>query len=996
MTITGFSKLKMQRFVQYLSAVSSTRLSVAMILLAACLSASPLMSQTGEVQTQANGKPDTGTETRAEVGVPHMIKFSGILLDGRGYPITLATEVTFALYAQPSSDTNAALWKETQHVTPNEKGGYTIYLGSASANGLPTDLFSSATAQWLGAKVEGEQELPRVLLVSVPYALKAGDASMLGGLPVSAFALAGTAATESETAVKPSVVPAGTTVTTTDGTTGYIPQFSGTASIVDSPIFAAGANVGIGNVAPTATLDVTGTTLLAGTTTVKGVLDLPAQIVATATEASSSEPLLMQTSVFNSSNSAPVTQGFEWQALPVNNNTATPGSDLALLFASGITRPTLTGLSVNSNGVLTFAKGQIFPGAGTITGVTAGTGLVGGGSVGNVTLSVDTTKIPSLTGNNTFGGEVIVAGPEIVGGVLGALSLSLPRTTAQGGQVVIGAVPFLHAYGTATIFAGGAGNFTNTTAYTVGVGHNALKALTSGYSDTALAYGALQNSTTGAQNTAVGLYSLLGNTTGSSNTAVGAFSGVTSSNGALSNTTAVGAYASVGQNNTLVLGNTTTTPGAEFVNVGIGTATPRTAMEIAVSAPGTIGPALTLTNSGSASSKQISSSVLDFNTRPISSQFTYNPSARIQAMDDGQESNTLVFLANKRGYANHGMVPSLYLESNGRVTMGGGTPNEAFSDVLDVTAPVGFYGIRGQGGAWDGNAGVRQAWDGVVGIGADGDSNNYVRGGAGGTFYGGANSTSALTANGGQGGDALSAIQDEDGLTDGVAGAFVGDISVAGSILGGSVSAEIDHPLDPVNKYLIHSSIGSSEMVNIYSGNVVTDDLGIATVKLPEWFETVNGDFRYQLTVVGRFAQAMVSKEIENHQFIISTNATNVKVSWQVTGVRKDAYAQAHPLVVEREKSPRERGFYKYPALYGQSSEKQTEWGRHPEMMQQMREQRLEMKARQQSASANRNSTESSSPPASAVGRTFATPALLQTHTTMPDKQTSLNQTGRN
>ena len=88
----------------------------------------------------------------------------------------------------------------------------------------------------------------------------------------------------------------------------------------------------------------------------------------------------------------------------------------------------------------------------------------------------------------------------------------------------------------------------------------------------------------------------------------------------------------------------------------------------------------------------------------------------------------------------------------------------------------------------------------------------------------------------------------------------------------------------------------------IYTGNVITNAQGEATVAMPEWFEALNTDFRYQLTVVGQFAQAIVGHKIENHQFQIKTNAPNVEVSWQVTAVRQDAYAKAHPLVVEEEK----------------------------------------------------------------------------------------------
>jgi hypothetical protein len=129
-------------------------------------------------------------------------------------------------------------------------------------------------------------------------------------------------------------------------------------------------------------------------------------------------------------------------------------------------------------------------------------------------------------------------------------------------------------------------------------------------------------------------------------------------------------------------------------------------------------------------------------------------------------------------------------------------------------------------------------------------------------------------------------------------------------------------------------------MMNIYSGNVVTDELGLATVKLPEWFETENGDFRYQLTTIGRDAHAWIAEEVAHNQFKIATNATFVKVSWQITAVRQDAFAKAHPLVVEVAKPERERGYYIHPELYGQPEEKGIAWARNAKVMQQIKARR--------------------------------------------------------
>lgn len=165
------------------------------------------------------------------------------------------------------------------------------------------------------------------------------------------------------------------------------------------------------------------------------------------------------------------------------------------------------------------------------------------------------------------------------------------------------------------------------------------------------------------------------------------------------------------------------------------------------------------------------------------------------------------------------------------------------------------------------------------------------------------------------------------------AGNFSGDLNVTGQIFAGSKDFRIDHPLDPANRYLSHASVESSEMKNIYDGTVTTDSQGDAIVDLPNWFEAVNGDFRYQLTVVGQFAQAIVSRKIANHQFSIKTDKPGVEVCWQVTGVRRDAFAKVHALVVEEMKPGNLRGFYIHPELYGQPAERQIEWARHPAMM---------------------------------------------------------------
>lgn len=131
----------------------------------------------------------------------------------------------------------------------------------------------------------------------------------------------------------------------------------------------------------------------------------------------------------------------------------------------------------------------------------------------------------------------------------------------------------------------------------------------------------------------------------------------------------------------------------------------------------------------------------------------------------------------------------------------------------------------------------------------------------------------------------------------------------------------IDHPLDPTNKYLRHYSIESSDMMNVYNGNITTDANGYATVILHNYFEALNEDFKYQLTLIGTFAQAIIKEEVNNNQFIIQTNEPNVKVSRQVSGVRHDAVAKKFPIIVEEEKVAKDKGKYIEPTAFGQPEE---------------------------------------------------------------------------
>jgi trimeric autotransporter adhesin len=149
------------------------------------------------------------------------------------------------------------------------------------------------------------------------------------------------------------------------------------------------------------------------------------------------------------------------------------------------------------------------------------------------------------------------------------------------------------------------------------------------------------------------------------------------------------------------------------------------------------------------------------------------------------------------------------------------------------------------------------------------------------------------------------------------AAVFGGNVQVAGVLSKSSGTFKIDHPQDPANRYLVHSFVESPEMKNIYDGVVVCDLNGEATVEMPSYFEALNRTFRYQLTCVGGFSPVYVREEILDGRFTIDGGTAGLKVSWMVTGVRQDAFAEANPIVVEPEKADADRGMFLHPNLFG-------------------------------------------------------------------------------
>lgn len=313
----------------------------------------------------------------ALTAVPPLVPYSG-RAEGR----TGQSSVTFLVFKDQQG--GEPLFTESQIVSFDETGRYKVQLGAANSNGLPSGLFSSGEARWLEVQVAGRQPEPRILLASVPYALKAADAATLGGLPASAFALADGKTTPGNGAGGVEIVPnASSTVTTTGGTANKVVKFSGTNTIVNSTLYDNGTQVGVGTTTPNATLAVNGTFNVNGVSTFQNYQVLAPTGTATANTPHNSQGIKLYASAYNSSSKSVVTPHFQWQAEPTGNNTSAPSGTLNLLATSASSGSTETGFYFNTDGTIHFAPNQTFQGNTTIEGITTTSYGVLGYSTGN-------------------------------------------------------------------------------------------------------------------------------------------------------------------------------------------------------------------------------------------------------------------------------------------------------------------------------------------------------------------------------------------------------------------------------------------------------------------------------------------------------------------------------------------------------------------------------------------------------------------------------------
>jgi len=829
---------------------------------------------TSQAQSGASTKPSP-IAAAAHTAVPTLIPYAGVAETQDARALAVEKSITFLIFKDEQG--GEPLWVETQSVAIDAAGHYQVQLGASSPAGIPTTTFASGEGRWLEVQIPGQPTQPRILLASVPYAMKSADSETLGGLSAQAFVTQSQlASTAKDLAQKISPLITPFTTTSGTGTTNDIPLWTSSTALGNSVMSQSNGNISIGTTSAPAALTVAGNisnfangTYSNFTSTAynsvnyegprmafdryEGTLAAPAVVkpndtvgwfdffaydgatadrvgqfsmFVDATPTSGVVPGRFEIETANST-------GADTPRLTAYSNDnivmATHGGKVGI----GTGSPAAT-LEVNGtakfDGLVTFATGQTFPG-GISTGgvVNASSYDVNGSLFAYGGYNGDAFMGFAGNGNTGTGGSNTAVGTS-----------SLPALTTGGSN---------SALGYASLYYNSSGN-SNTA-----VGDVALEFNTSGSSNNALGAAALVRNTTGSHNTALGGTAMSNNTTGSENTAVGDTAGPDSASPALANTTAIGANATVSQSNSLVLGQTTAgSPGASFVSVGVGTATPVSEMEISNSALNALGPVLTLSNPAGTNTTTYSpaSAAIDFKTY-LHASTLHAPTSRIEASDENY-GNELRFFVKQSGADSNGLLENFDIDST-----------EVYaSPYLDVE--------------------------------------NFNQG---------------ITSN-------PSTVAE-----------FGGTINVDATVYADTISASkkdfvVDHPTDPANKLLYHASVESSELMNIYTGNVVTDKFGLAIVQLPDWFQAENGDFRYQLTTIGRDAHAWVAEEVANNQFKIATNATFVKVSWQITALRQDAYAKAYPLVVEEAKSASQRGHYLHPELFGHAADARMQWGTHP------------------------------------------------------------------
>jgi len=302
---------------------------------------------------------------------------------------------------------------------------------------------------------------------------------------------------------------------------------------------------------------------------------------------------------------------------------------------------------------------------------------------------------------------------------------------------------------------------------------------------------------------------------------------------------------------------------------------------------------------------------------------TANPYAALEASS----------VSNSGTFANP--VGSIFGSYDGTGDWSSGILGQNVSTAPDAHGIIGISSSSSAGGVYGSNAtGFGSIGNGVYGV--FGQAEDLAGGGVVGQLSGALGATQAGYLGAYVRGYEYAVYADNDitfeGLLwgeDGVNPTYVyldaptGSGEVSGMFSKGGGTFKIDHPLDPENKYLYHSFVESPDMMNIYNGVEVFDENGFATVELPDYFEALNKEFRYQLTAIGAaMPNLYVAEEINSNTFVIGGGEANKKVSWQVTGVRQDKFANENRVIDEVQKEDYNKGRYIHPYLFGEPASK--------------------------------------------------------------------------